>query len=79
LGAWRGYSFKGKLTVLSVSGTEAGRAYFDRTIAPLAGKGKEINLDISIRGNEVVIKNTRPFRLNLTHKSMADYHYFRNL
>jgi hypothetical protein len=59
--AGRAYSFKGKLSVISVSRGEAEDEYFNRTIARFAKTGKDINLEIRVKGNEVVIKNPRPF------------------
>jgi hypothetical protein len=57
----RAYSFKGRLSVVSVSPGQDADAYFNRTIAGFAKAGKDITLDIRVKGNEVVIKAPRPF------------------
>ncbi|MDR0623340.1 MAG: hypothetical protein LBG10_02820 [Treponema sp.] len=57
----RAYSFKGRLSVISVSRGQEADAYFNRTIAGLAKAGKDINLEIRVKENEVLIKVPRPF------------------
>jgi hypothetical protein len=56
------YTFRGKLSVISVSPGDETAAYFNRTIADLAKAGKDMTLRIRVKGNEVRITNPRPFR-----------------
>jgi hypothetical protein len=60
--AGRALTFRGRLSVISVSPGDETAAYFNRTIAGLEKAGKDITLKIRVRGNDVRITNPRPFR-----------------
>ncbi|MDR1100467.1 MAG: hypothetical protein LBL28_08315, partial [Treponema sp.] len=58
------YSFKGRLSVLTVTHDEAADEYFNQVLSEFVKVGMRINLNISIKGEKVVIKNIRPLRRN---------------
>jgi hypothetical protein len=60
--AGRGYTFRGRLSVISVSPGDETASYFHRTIADFARAGKDIILKIRVKGNEARITHPRPFR-----------------
>jgi hypothetical protein len=56
------YSFKGRLSVITVTHDEEANEFFNRTMAGFVKAGKQINLDISVKGEKVIIKHRRLFR-----------------
>jgi hypothetical protein len=58
----RSCSFKGRLSVITVPRDESAEARFNRIMDNLVKTGPYINLKISIKGDEVIIKNIRPLR-----------------